>query len=301
MTATGATEGVEIKRSPIEGLGIFATRSYLPGDRIRRVSVVREITAASPLREDLGERREHCAYPDGKVVLIGPPDRYVNHSCDPNAYEAFESDGSYFVARRSIRVGDEVTIDYNINISGGTAWPCACGAGRCRGRVAGDFFELPGEWQWEYRPLLAQWFVNRHRGRIEALDRENALEVPSRAGVPLKVNLAEKLARFTDLWGPKAVGSVNDCLVKLVKLKGEFVWHAHETEDELFLVIRGTLRMQFREGDVTMVPGELIIVPHGVEHCPSADEEVHVLLLEPKTTRNTGTAGGERTRDVEWI
>jgi mannose-6-phosphate isomerase-like protein (cupin superfamily) len=116
-----------------------------------------------------------------------------------------------------------------------------------------------------------------------------------------KVNLAEKLALIRDAWSPKAVGSVNDFLVKLVKLRGEFVWHAHEREDELFLVLEGRLRMQFRDREVVVAPGEFIIVPHGTEHRPVADEDVHVLLLEPRTTVNTGTAGGERTRDVEWI
>ena len=116
-----------------------------------------------------------------------------------------------------------------------------------------------------------------------------------------KVNLAEKLARFTDLWSPKVVGAVNGFHVKLVKLQGEFVWHAHEHEDELFLVLHGTLRMEFRARAVEIREGEFLIVPHGVEHRPVASEEVHVLLLEPATTVNTGTAGGERTRDVEWI
>jgi mannose-6-phosphate isomerase-like protein (cupin superfamily) len=116
-----------------------------------------------------------------------------------------------------------------------------------------------------------------------------------------KVNLSDKLAQFSELWSPKAVGSVNDFLVKLVKLKGEFVWHSHEAEDELFLVLRGSLRMQVRDREVVVSPGEFIVVPHGTEHRPVADEEVHVLLLEPKATVNTGTAGGERTRAVEWI
>ena len=116
-----------------------------------------------------------------------------------------------------------------------------------------------------------------------------------------KVNLAEKLAQFTDLWSPKAVGAVNDFHVKLVKLKGEFVWHSHDVEDELFLVLEGSLRMQFRDREVVVEPGEFIIVPHRTEHRPVADAEVHVLLLEPKSTLNTGTAGGERTRAVEWL
>ena len=116
-----------------------------------------------------------------------------------------------------------------------------------------------------------------------------------------KVNLSEKLAHIAEYWSPKAVGAVNDFHVKLVKLKGEFVWHAHETQDELFLVLAGTLRMQFRDGEVCVDPGEFIIVPHGTEHRPVADQEVHVLLLEPRSTVNTGTAGGDRTRAVEWI
>ena len=116
-----------------------------------------------------------------------------------------------------------------------------------------------------------------------------------------KVNLSQKLALIGEYWSPKAVGAVNDFHVKLVKLKGEFVWHSHELEDELFLVLKGRLRMQFRSGEVTIDPGEFLIVPHGTEHRPVADDDVDVLLLQPKSTVNTGTAGGERTREVEWI
>lgn len=116
-----------------------------------------------------------------------------------------------------------------------------------------------------------------------------------------KVNLTEKLALLDEHWSPRVVGEVNDHQVKLAKLEGEFVWHSHETEDELFLVLQGTLRMQFRDREVAVEEGELIIVPSGVEHRPVADSEVHVLLVEPSSTVNTGTAGGERTRDAEWI
>jgi hypothetical protein len=133
---------------------------------------VREVTPETPIREELGERQDHCAYPDGKVVLYGLPDRHINHTCDPNAYELFEAGATYLMARRNIASGDEITCDYNINIAMGTAWPCRCGAIRCRGEVVGDFFLLPKEWQHEYRPLLADWFVRQHRERIEALDRE---------------------------------------------------------------------------------------------------------------------------------
>ncbi len=116
-----------------------------------------------------------------------------------------------------------------------------------------------------------------------------------------KVNLAEKMALVRELWSPKAIAAVNDVLVKLVRLRGEFVWHAHEGEDELFLVLRGRLRMQFRDREVALEQGEIIVIPHGVEHRPVGDGEVEVLLLEPESTVNTGTAGGERTRAVEWI
>lgn len=97
------------------------------------------------------------------------------------------------------------------------------------------------------------------------------------------------------------MGALNDFHVKLVKLEGEFVWHAHEAEDELFLVLSGRLCLQLREGEVWLEPGEFAIVPRGVEHCPRAEEETHVLLLEPASTVNTGTAGGERTRAAEWL
>jgi mannose-6-phosphate isomerase-like protein (cupin superfamily) len=116
-----------------------------------------------------------------------------------------------------------------------------------------------------------------------------------------KVNLSEKLSLFSDQWSPKVVGELNECQVKLVKLQGEFVWHSHEAEDELFLVLKGRLRMQFRDHVLTVDPGEFIVVPRGTEHCPASDEEVHVLLLEPKSTTNTGSAGGDRTREATWI
>ena len=110
------------------------------------------------------------------------------------------------------------------------------------------------------------------------------------------INLAEKFSSFTDRWSPKIVGDVNDMHVKVVKIAGEFVWHHHETEDELFLVVRGRLQMQFRDGSREIGPGELIIVPHGVEHCPKTlTDEVEMVLLEPKGTLNTGTVTNERT------
>ena len=111
-----------------------------------------------------------------------------------------------------------------------------------------------------------------------------------------KVNLASKLGSFQDHWNPKIVGELNDSHVKLVKLAGEFVWHHHETEDELFLVIKGSLLMKLRDREIRVEEGEFIIIPHGVEHLPVAEEETHVLLLEPKSTLNTGNVQNERTR-----
>jgi mannose-6-phosphate isomerase-like protein (cupin superfamily) len=110
-----------------------------------------------------------------------------------------------------------------------------------------------------------------------------------------KVNLAEKLACFSDHWSPKVVGELNGQHVKLVKFAGPFTWHHHETEDELFLVVKGRFRMEFRDRDVWLEEGELIVVPRGTEHRPVADEEVHVLLFEPATTLNTGNVTNERT------
>ncbi len=114
-------------------------------------------------------------------------------------------------------------------------------------------------------------------------------------GMVEKINLAGKLAQVGEHWQPKIVAELNDAYVKVVKLTGEFVWHHHDDEDELFWVVSGRLRMQLRDGDVLVGPGELIVVPRGVEHCPLAEEETHVVLIEPKTTLNTGNVRNERT------
>jgi mannose-6-phosphate isomerase-like protein (cupin superfamily) len=114
-----------------------------------------------------------------------------------------------------------------------------------------------------------------------------------------KVNLAQKFSLFHETYQPKIVGEINDTYVKLTKLQGDFMWHHHDKEDELFLVVKGALRMKIRENgserEVVIGPGEFIIIPHGVEHFPSADEETHIMLLEPKTTLNTGNLRNERT------
>ncbi len=110
-----------------------------------------------------------------------------------------------------------------------------------------------------------------------------------------KTNLREKLALIRDHWQPRIATEVNDALVKLVKFKGEFLWHHHEHEDELFLVLAGSFRMQLRDGEVVVREGEFIVIPRGLEHRPVADEECSVMLIEPKTTLNTGNVVNERT------
>lgn len=113
-----------------------------------------------------------------------------------------------------------------------------------------------------------------------------------------KVNLAEKLARVNEYWSPKIVGELNGQQVKLVKFIGEFVWHHHDQEDELFYVVKGSFRMEFRDRSVDVAAGEFLIVPRGVEHRPVAEHEVEVMLFEPATTLNTGNVRNERTVEV---
>lgn len=110
-----------------------------------------------------------------------------------------------------------------------------------------------------------------------------------------RINLAEKFGRFADQWSPKVVADLNDSHVKLAKVQGEFVWHHHADEDELFMVIRGELTIELRDGQVTLGPGELAVIPKGVEHRPVAHEEVHLMLIEPKGIRPTGDVMTERT------
>jgi len=113
-----------------------------------------------------------------------------------------------------------------------------------------------------------------------------------------KVNLKEKLASFSDYWNPRIVGELNGQHVKLVKFKGDFVWHKHDTEDEMFMVVKGRFKIEFRDKTVELHEGEFIIVPKGVEHKPIAEEEVEIMLFEPNTTLNTGNTRGELTKDT---
>ena len=110
-----------------------------------------------------------------------------------------------------------------------------------------------------------------------------------------KVNLAEKFSLFNGFWEPKVAGELNNQYVKLAKLKGEFVWHHHENEDEFFMVIKGHLTIKLRDGDIELNEGEFYIIPKGVEHMPVAENEVHVLMFEPKSTVNTGSTDSDKT------
>jgi mannose-6-phosphate isomerase-like protein (cupin superfamily) len=117
----------------------------------------------------------------------------------------------------------------------------------------------------------------------------------------VKVNLAQKLGLFDEHWQPKIVARINDNDVRIVKVKGEFVWHKHDDTDDFFLVLQGHLTIQLRERNVELDEGELFVVPAGVEHCPRADEEASVLLIEPAGTINTGDAGGPMTTEARSI
>lgn len=119
-----------------------------------------------------------------------------------------------------------------------------------------------------------------------------------------KISIREKFGLFTDHWSPRVIAESNGQLVKLAKGKGELVWHAHEEEDELFIVFKGRLKLQFRDGDVVLEEGDMYVVPKGVEHCPLAEEEVELMLIEPASTKHTGEAQSSKTvavDDQEWI
>jgi mannose-6-phosphate isomerase-like protein (cupin superfamily) len=113
--------------------------------------------------------------------------------------------------------------------------------------------------------------------------------------VVTKINLGDKFTRFTDQWSPKIIADLNDSHVKLAKVQGEFVWHSHGEEDELFLVIQGELTIELRDGQVTLGPGELVVIPKGVEHRPVAQQEVQLLLIEPKGIKHTGDVVSQLT------
>ncbi|HHI81322.1 MAG TPA: cupin domain-containing protein [Planctomycetes bacterium] len=143
----------------------------------------------------------------------------------------------------------------------------------------------------------------REKGRgKEAGEGEGEGRGRNESGLPPRISLEEKLSLFEDLWAPRIVAECNGQHIKLAKIRGEFVWHSHAEEDELFLVLKGRLRMEFRDGVVELGPGEMCVVPRGMEHRPVAEEEVHLCLIEPAGTVNTGDAGGPLTlEDPSWV
>jgi len=156
--------GVEVRESEGRGLGVFAMRPFAGGERIRVVNIEREVTEEQPLSPE--DNPDHAFLSDGKLLLVGKPDRYLNHSCDPNAYVWYRGTAIDLIARRPIAAGQEITVDYLINNAGGDSWECRCGSKRCRGKTAASFFELPVDIQREYYPLLAPWFLRQHASRL---------------------------------------------------------------------------------------------------------------------------------------
>ena len=119
--------------------------------------------------------------------------------------------------------------------------------------------------------------------------------------MPEVIDLASKFALFSDHWHPRIIAELNHSHVKLAKLHGEFIWHKHEQEDELFWVIKGSLQIRLRDRDLIVKEGQLVVIPRGVEHLPVAAQETHVVLIEPRSTVNTGDASGDRTRESDWL
>lgn len=166
----GVKAGVAVTKSQIHGIGVIALRDFAPGDTVLVIDDTRVVDPEHPLRPELGEYEYHCDYlAGGLVVLMQPPERHINSSCDPNTYVKTIAGLRYVLARRPIRPGEEITYDYIINCHAGAVWGCNCGSPRCRGTIVSSFFELPLEWQMEYLPLLDDWFVDEHRQKVAAI------------------------------------------------------------------------------------------------------------------------------------
>ena len=156
--------------SGIHGTGVFAVERIARGEVVLEIDDTRIVDDEHPVREDLGEDGDHCdCLPDGTTTLMAPPERYINHSCDPNVFVYSVGRTRYVLALREISTGEEVVYDYAINAVGGEAWTCGCGASNCRGRPRCDFFTLPEARQLEYLPILDPWFARAHEERIRTL------------------------------------------------------------------------------------------------------------------------------------
>lgn len=150
-------DDVVVRASGIEGLGVFAGRSFRKNDVILALDDSRVVSKDAPLQS--GEQEHHCDYLEsGKIILMQVPERYINHSCDPNTYVKTIDGTRLVIARREIPIGTEITYDYSVNGDGNTVWHCRCGAARCRHEVHSDFFHLPLKIQQEYLPELDDWF-----------------------------------------------------------------------------------------------------------------------------------------------
>jgi len=155
--------------SAIQGLGVFAARPFAAGETVVVIDDSRVVDEAHPLRAERDEYPCHCDYlASGRVVLMAPPERHINSSCDPST---FVGGRRHVIARRDLRAGDEITCDYIIDCHGGEVWRCRCGASGCRGTMVSSFFELPLALQVEYLPLLSPWFVDEHPDEMDALLR----------------------------------------------------------------------------------------------------------------------------------
>jgi hypothetical protein len=161
---------VAVTQSQIHGIGVIALRDFAPGATVLVIDDTRVVDVEHPLRPELGEYEYHCDYlAGGLVVLMQPPERHINSSCDPNTYVKTIAGLRHVLARRLIRAGEEITYDYIINCHAGAVWQCNCGSPRCRGTIVSSFFELQLDWQLEYLPLLDDWFVDEHRQKVAAI------------------------------------------------------------------------------------------------------------------------------------
>jgi hypothetical protein len=161
---------VYVSRSTIEGQGVFAARSFCLGEAILRIDDSRVVTDRNPLDPQLGEYERHCDYLEGgKLVHMQEPERYINHSCEPNVYVTWIGGERFVVARREIQQDEEITYDYCIDGGGDTVWECHCGSPICRGTLHSDFFHLPLEKQEVYFAYLSDWYVRENRANFERL------------------------------------------------------------------------------------------------------------------------------------
>jgi hypothetical protein len=162
-------------KSLIHGTGVFSSAHFSPGEMVLKIDDSRVVTEADPLDPAKGEFEHHCDYlAGGKVVLMQPPERFINHRCDPNTFTRSIAGDRYVVALREIRPGEEITYDYCINGDGDTAWDCSCDSPQCRKHHLSGFFHLPSDVQARYLALLDDWFIAEHHGEVEALKREVA-------------------------------------------------------------------------------------------------------------------------------